>query len=335
MPPSFGSFLPVFVVAAGICAVECAPVKAALVYGTSVGYLTGQDPYAAQSIGSTGEVFGTATASLDYSGSGPLGGTFDYSGAAEAANLALKTRAAVTLTNYTVGSYFLVDTPAYDYLPISGTARSSVTDQITISGPNAAYSVDFVYRLTGTAARGEGNFDSYFRPLLAASVSFYSVATGNSVGAAGTALYPENGLYDSIVTLTAQNIPSNALLSLTQFLQVLLYSADSMYSTDNNPYQDGDWDPSHITFETTLVDNSSPYSVNFSADFSHTLELQNVVLRHLDGSLAAEASLLSENGVLYPGQMSPVPEPATWAVFGSALALLPILRRMRHRGKRG
>ncbi len=334
MPTSFNSLLSTFVVAVSICAVQCVPVKGALVYGTSVSYLTGQDPYAVQSIGAAGDVFGTTTASLDYSGSGPFGGTFDYSGAAEAAELALKTRAAVSLTNYSVGSYYLVVTPGFDYLPVSGAARSSVTDQITISGPDAAYSVDFVYRLTGTAARGQGNFESYFRPLVAASASFYSVATGTSVGSAGTALYPATGLYDSIVTLTAQNVPANALLNLSQFLQVLLYSADSMYSTDIDPYQDGDWDPSHITFQTTLVDNTSSYSVNFSADFSHTLELQSVTLRHLDGSLAAEASLRSENGVLYPGQMSPVPEPATWAIFGAGLALLPVMHRMRQRSKR-
>jgi hypothetical protein len=126
------------------------------------------------------------------------------------------------------------------------------------------------------------------------------------------------------VTFTLAGIPSNVTLNLHQFMQILLYSADSVYQTDIDPFETGDWDPSHILGETSLI-GEDPYSVTVSADFSHTLELQDVTLRDVSGSVATGAWLRSENGVQYPGQ--PVPEPATCGLL--CLGACAVGRRKR------
>ena len=315
--------LPACLIVAIIAASVCESASAAVVYFTHTKYLTGQDPYTNPDFGTTGEVSGTASSSLDHSGPGPLGGDFSFSGAADAAALTLKTRAAVTLANYPLGTFYNVDAPTYDYLPISGSAYAMARDQVLISGADATYNVEFVYQLTGTAARGAGNYEYYFRPTLSTSVSFQTVASDTNVGFDGTAFYPI-GPTSSTVTLTIQNVPSNTPLYLTQVMQVLLYSADSQYTTDIDPFQTDDWDPSHIIHQTSLI-GEDPYSVSYSADFSHTLALQDVILRHQDGGIAAGALLTSQNGIQYPGQA--VPEPATLGLLCAGLGILLATRR--------
>lgn len=306
-----------------IAASVCESVSAAVVYGTHTKYLTGQDPYTNPELGATDEAFGTSSTSLDHAGPGPLGGNFSFSGAADAAALALKTRAAVTLASYPLGSFYNVNAPTYDYLPISGSAYSMARDQVLISGADATYNVEFVYQLTGTAARGAGNYEYYFRPTVSTSVALQTAASGTDVGFDGTAFYP-SGTTSSTVTLTIQNVPSNTPLNLTQVMQVLLYSADSEYLTDIDPFQTDDWDPAHIIHQTSLI-GEDPYSVSYSADFSHTLALQDVILRHQDGGIAAGALLTSQNGIQYPGQV--VPEPATLGLLCAGLGILLATRR--------
>lgn len=302
--------------------------NAAVFHVAHTKYLTGQDPYTDPAFGATDEAFGTTSTSLDHSGPGPLGGNFSFSGAADAAALALKARAAVTLTDYPLGSFYNVNAPTYDYLPISGIAYSMARDQVFISGADATYNVEFVYQLTGNAARGAGNYEYYFRPALTTSVSFQTAALDANVGHDGTSFYP-NGPTDSTVKLTISGVPSNTPLHLTQVLQVLLYSADSEYMTDIDPFQTDDWDPTHIIHQTSLI-GEDPYTVSYSADFSHTLALQDVVLRDQDGAIAAGAALTSQNGIQYPGQV--VPEPATWGLlFGGLSILLGRSRAARRR----
>jgi hypothetical protein len=241
--------------------------------------------------------------------------------------VALKTRASVVLTGYPLGSFYNVDTPTYDYLPISGSAFATVRDQIRITGADPTYSLELTYRLTGEAARGAGNFEYYFRPAFSASAWVQDPQSGLNLGFKGVAFHPENGLHDSVVTFTLANIPSNVTLDLQQFTQILVYSADSEYQTDIDPFEAGNWDPSHILHETSLV-GDDPYSVSVSADFSHTFELDNVVIRDLGGGIAAGAWLFSENGVEYPGQ--PIPEPATWGLLCVGAGTISQLKR-RHR----
>lgn len=310
---------------AAISVLAASSAGAAVVYSTSAQYLTGRDPYGAADFGTKVEVYGSTSTLLNDSVGGPLAGTFTFSGAADAAALALKTRAAVTLTDYPLGSFYTVDTPTYDYLPISGSAYATSMDQVVINGANSTYNMDFVYQLSGTAARGEGNYQYYFRPTVSASATLWSPTTGATIGSNGTAFYPD-GPYNSTVTFTIQHVPSNTPLNLTQFMQVLLYSADSQYSTDIDPFATDDWDPIHITSQTSLV-GIDPYTVSTSADFSHTLTLENVVLRQLDGSPASNAALFSQNGVLYPVQ--PVPVPSTFGLACACLAPLLVLRRRR------
>jgi hypothetical protein len=134
-------------------------------------------------------------------------------------------------------------------------------------------------------------------------------------------------MLDSTIILTIDDVPANTMFDLQQLLQVRLFAADSQYTTDIDPFQTGDWDPSHILSQETLI-GKGPYSVNYYADLGNSLELQNVAVLDDAGNVAAEAFLESQNGVVYPGQQVPeVPEPSTRLILCSALAALSIVAR--------
>ena len=198
-------------------------------------------------------------------------------------------------------------------------------DQVVVSGGAASYDVEFTYRLTGATARGDGIFDSYFRPVVFAGTSFLDAGTLATAGFDGTVFYPEPGMLDSTIILTINDVPANTVFALQQLLQVRLFAADSQYTTDIDPFQTGDWDPSHILSQETLI-GEGPYSVNYYGDLGNSLELQNVAVLDDAGNVAAEAFLVSQNGVVYPGQPQ-VPEPSTLLMLCSALAALPIVAR--------
>lgn len=317
-----------------------ATAEAAVLYSSFVSYRTGDDPYHPDSIdadpdtnfGSADAAGGTTSASLGYSGSGPLGGTFGFSGAAEAAVGTLKAGAAITLTDYGVGSYYMIDMPAGepDYLPQSGFAQSAVTDQTVIDGPAGSYDVAFTYRLTGTSDRPTP-YESWFRSSVGVGLSF----SGAGVNAPATfAFYPDPGPYDSLLTLTARNVPNNTTLNLQQFLFVVLYSADSMYF-GTSPCDDGSLTPpgtlpSPRPCQTGLV-GDGPYSLALSGDFGHTLELQNVAVLDVGGGIAPGASLRSLNGVQYPGQTADAPEPPSLALITAGVGLMGFMTRRRRR----
>jgi len=313
-------------VATALLSIDCERVQAQVLYSSIASYRTGQDPYNSNpEFGSTDTAVGTASASLGFSGAGPLGGDFSFAGLAQAAVGTLKTQVAVTLSDYAVGSYYSVNAPTFDYLPESGLTQASVRDQVVVSGMAATYDVEFTYGLTGAAARGDGIFDFYFRPVVFASTSFLDTDTFATVGFDGTVFYPEPGVLDSTIVLTINDVPANTEFDLQQLLQVRLFAADSQYTTDLDPFQTGDWDSSHILSQESLI-GEGPYSVNYYADLGNSLELQNVAVLDDAGNVAAEAFLVSQNGIVYPGQPV-VPEPSTLLMLCSTLAALPILAR--------
>ena len=121
---------------------------------------------------------------------------------------------------------------------------------------------------------------------------------------------------------------SNVPYELTQSLRLATVIADRYYSTDNDPFQDGDFDPSHIV-STNVIVAEHPYNGGFSVDFGHSMVLKSVIIRDLFGNVATDASLVSQNGVIYPDSSS-VPEPSTFVLLvGTALRLLVTRRRSR------
>jgi hypothetical protein len=319
---------------AAVAAIVLLPInsrrsEAEVLYYSFNSYLTGQDPYNSNpNFGSTDFAIGTTSVTLGFSGAGPLGGVFSFSGSAEAAVGSLKTEVANTLTDYPVGSYYNVSTPVFDYLPESGVAQALVKDQVVINGGDATYDVEFTYRLTGVSARGDGIFDSYFRPVVFTGTTFLDTGTFTTVGFDGTSFYPQPGLLDTTLVLTVNDIPANTVFDLQQMLQVRMFAADSQYSTDIDPFQTGDWDPVHIVSQETLI-GAGPYTVSYYADLGNSLELQNVAVLDDAGNVAAGATLISQNGVVYPGQ--PVGEPSTLLLLCAGLASLSISGRRRPR----
>jgi hypothetical protein len=309
-----------------LLACASAPADAALLLSSVAQYRTGDDqfyPDGEQAFGSSGSAFGTDAVSLAYTGGGPLGGTFSFSGSAASAAVALRAAAAVSLTGYGLGSYYMIDGQPYDYLPQSGFAQALSIDQTVINGPEASYSVQFSYRLTGTAQRAPDLYDPYFRPAVAAGVSLRNLSTNALVGSNGTFFYPDPS-NDRALVWTISGVPSNTTLSLDQYLRLVIYSADTAY-LGTTPCDDGimlptGQEPSSRPCMTGLI-GDNPYSVDVATDFSRTLALQNVAILGAGGGIAPGASFVSLNGVEYPGQ-AVVPAPATITLMVAGLGAL-------------
>jgi hypothetical protein len=301
----------------------------AITYSALTSYRTGEDPYLQDpEFGWSDAAYGSTSTALEYTGAGPLGGVFQFSGAARADATQLGIDAQYSLRDYPLRSYVMVVTPGFDYLPVAGFAQASATDQVVLQGAAAEYSVRFDYRLKGSVARGEGNYDSFFRPVLASAVVFSR--DGVNSGSGGISFYPTPGLVDIPVSMTVTNVPANVPLSLTQFLQTQVYAADSMDESDIDPFVTENWDPTHITYSTALV-GEEPYTVSAAANFLHTLELVNVAILDATGAPAVDALLASENGVQYPGQGVVVPEPTTLLAACATAALVGTQTRRRAR----
>ncbi|BCS34963.1 hypothetical protein TBR22_A41890 [Luteitalea sp. TBR-22] len=309
------------------------PASAALLLNSYAQYRTGDDqfhPEGEQAFGTRGEAFGTDAVSLAYTGGGPLGGQFSFTGSASSAALALRAAAALSLSDYRLGSYYMIDGQPYDYLPQSGFAQALSIDQTIINGPDATYSLQFSYRLTGTAQRAPDQFDSFFRPGVGTGLALRTLGTDTLVGSEGVFFYP-GASDDRLLVWTIAGVPSNTALSLTQYLRLILYSADTMY-LGSEPCDSGimlppGTDPSPRPCMTGLI-GADPYSVGLSADFGHTLQLQHVAVLGAGGGVAPGAALVSLNGVRYPGQAD-VPAPATISLLVAGLAAVAGRRRWR------
>lgn len=296
---------------------------AALLLSSLAQYRTGDDqfhPDGEQAFGLVGSAFGTDAVSLVYTGSGPLSGQFSFSGAAASAAGTLRAAAAVSLTDYALGSYYMIDGQPFDYLPQSGFAQALSSDQAVVNGPEASYAMQFTYRLTGTSQRAPDWFDPYFRPAVATGVSLRNPATDTYVGSGSVAFYPDAS-NDRLLTWTIAGVPSNTVLSLDQYLRLVIYSADTMY-LGTAPCDEGTMlppgeEPSARPCITGLI-GAGPYSVDVSADFGHTLQLQDVSILDSGGGIARGASLTSLNGVHYPGQRV-VPTPTTLTLLVAGL----------------
>jgi len=328
-----------------VFAILAGHAQAGVSYSNFLSYLTGYDPYhpasldedPATSFGNSQSAFSAASGplQLDHAEAGPLGGTFAFSGATEAAAGLLKARASVGFSNYAGGSYFMVDGPAGqpDDLPMSGSAQTAFGDETVITGPGASYDVEFTYRLTGNTDRPSdpGNpFDSYFRPIVILGAGLSMPGANFSMG---HSLTPNQGVHDSEIKVTVQDVPVGVTLALSQFLRIALFTWDSLYYGPV-PCDDGGLAaPGAVPVDRPCMTSvvSAPYSVTVGADFSHTLELRNLALLAADGSVAVGASLNSLNGVRYPGQTVDAPAPATLGLLLAGLGWMGLRARGRVR----
>ena len=147
--------------------------------------------------GTVGSVSGEHEASLSLSLPGDLGGTFDVAATATAAIGELGVAGSLTLTDYRVGSYVGIVTPASSYVPNALSARATVDDVVTIVGPLASYDVQFTYTLSGTAiASGVGSF----RPWVVPNVVF---TRDDYYAREYDVIVPGTGDHFSTVTVTA------------------------------------------------------------------------------------------------------------------------------------
>ena len=307
--------------------------SAALVYSTLAGYRMFGDYYDPLQGGNplyfTDLAIGTDVASLAYSGPGGswIYSTFAYSGSASATPLVLRAETSVAVNSYLIGAY--VGT-SYQYglgyihaIP-AGEATASVTDQIVVTGPGDFYELEFTYELAGTFERDDQHIHSW--PLTDYELMPRVAINGIYGQDSAQQLFNSEGLVDNFGKQTLTVLAnSNVPYELTQSLRLATVIADQYYSTDNDPFQDGDFDPSHIA-STNVIVAEHPYNGRFSVDFGHSMVLKSVIIRDLFGNVATDASLVSQNGVIYPDASS-VPEPSTFVLLTFAAAGWCVRRR--------
>jgi hypothetical protein len=306
-----------------VSALSAGPIPAVtpgLSLSTSVIASTGGSFYGP--LGTTQSSTGSSTASLDYSGAGPISGSYSFTGSANAVFGTLKANASVSATGYGAGSYNgIVDSSGTEWLQTAGSARAAMTDQVTLSGSAPQYDVVFSFKLAGTTT-------SDGRPAFTAMVTpQFEFSDGGAVDIlAATELTPDDGSIDDIFTVVAADVPTGTVLSLTQSLTIQLLANEEFTVVDNNPFSDGDFGLSHIVGTGSNISADS-YAVNFGADFGHSMVLRSVTILDSDGNDAAGARLLSQSHHLY--SVASTPEPSTFVLVGAGLGLAALLRRKR------
>ena len=309
----------------------CAPVGAisvtSLAYSTSAGYSAGGSAYDNGLTWTSGG--DTGADSLAYSATGvagPIAGWLSMSGHAATSFGIFQSDLSVTLTDYGLGSYtsVYVDNGSH-VVNLAAQTLSAHVDSVTLVGGSGLYDVQFTYHVSGTSAYDQGGaFVPWVFPeaIFNSSSGFY--ARGYQV------LVPANGSTDNTISFITEGIPANEVLSLQLGLNLWMIADESWVGATTDP-SDPNFQLTGDSGYNVNLNGASPntYSLNFSADFSHTMTLTNVAIFDPGTTDPAQGvSLLSDSGQNYPGVVG-IPEPATWVLGGVGLALLAGFRRTR------
>jgi hypothetical protein len=227
---------------------------------------------------------------------------FDGTASAIATPDTWKLEVAVTFTDYQRQNYVYWPSVDGPFLLTMASANARNTDDITVSGGTGVYSLSYVFSLDGLFSVDHSLLSAGFCAILSlpgTAVVHYSCVTDTSGGV------------PTEFTLSYDDLPFDAPLVSTLFLYV--YGGLSPIQIDS---------PESDALETV--------NGTVSAAFGSTIKLQKLVVSDPLGNPIPGLTVSSSSGFAYPvqnGALNPVPEPATVALAGAALAAFGMLRR--------
>jgi hypothetical protein len=211
-----------------------------------------------------------------------------------------KVAVAETMTNYMRDMYQCsTDTQTTCTTATTGVAQAGLNDTITVndSGGPGVYNINYIFSLNGSLASSNNSlFNAQFCT---------DVFMPQGVGTATSSCLSPSQTVPSTVTLTYSQLSFGAPITPTIDILALLNLAPIPHSQVGGS-------------------NDTVFSANANVSFGDTIQLTSVLITDSNGAPIPGVTINSQAGVNYPldpANVAAIPEPATAAELGAALAL--------------